>query len=64
MILLDYLLIPAFVYVLIAVALETLLPGVDRGVWIVLMVADDHRRELVRHHSHLAGQLHLRWRCR
>ena len=29
MILLDYLLIPAFVYVLIAVALETLLPGVD-----------------------------------
>ena len=39
MILLDYLLIPAFVYVLIAVALETLLPGVDRGVWIVLLVA-------------------------
>jgi amino acid transporter len=38
MILLDYLLIPAFVYVLIAVALETLLPGVDRGVWIVLLV--------------------------
>jgi amino acid transporter len=39
MILLDYLLIPAFLYVLIAVALETLLPGVDRGVWIILMVA-------------------------
>jgi amino acid transporter len=39
MILLDYLLIPAFVYVLIAVALETLLPGIDRGVWIVLMVS-------------------------
>jgi amino acid transporter len=38
MILLDYLLIPAFVYVLIAVALETLLPGIDRGIWIVLMV--------------------------
>jgi amino acid transporter len=38
MILLDYLLIPAFVYVLIAVALESLLPGVDRGVWIVSMV--------------------------
>jgi amino acid transporter len=38
MILLDYLLIPAFVYVLIAVALETLLPGFDRGVWIVLLV--------------------------
>src|SRR5580658_6690622 len=38
MILLDYLLIPAFVYVLIAVALETLLPGVDRGIWIVLLV--------------------------
>ncbi len=39
MILLDYLLIPAFVYVLMAVALETLAPGVDRGVWIVLLVA-------------------------
>jgi len=39
MILLDYLLIPAFVYVLIAVALESLLPGVDRGVWILSMVA-------------------------
>jgi amino acid transporter len=38
MILLDYLLIPAFVYVLIAVALETLVPGVDRAVWIVLNV--------------------------
>ncbi|GAC1300020.1 MAG: APC family permease [Steroidobacteraceae bacterium] len=39
MLLLDYLLIPAFVYVLIAVALETLLPGVDRANWIILMVA-------------------------
>jgi len=39
MILLDYLLIPAFVYVLMAVALETLLPGIDRGLWIVLLVA-------------------------
>jgi amino acid transporter len=39
MILLDYLLIPAFVYVLMAVALETLVPGVDRGVWIVFLVA-------------------------
>jgi amino acid transporter len=38
MILLDYLLIPAFVYVLIAVALESLLPGVDRGVWIVSLL--------------------------
>ena len=38
MILLDYLLIPAFVYVLMAVALETLIPGVDRSVWILLLV--------------------------
>jgi amino acid transporter len=38
MILLDYLLIPALVYVVIAVALSTLVPGVDRSVWIVLMV--------------------------
>jgi amino acid transporter len=38
MILLDYLLIPALVYVLIAVAMETLVPGVDRALWIVLMV--------------------------
>ena len=37
MILLDYLLIPAFVYVLVAVALQTLLPGIDRGIWIVLL---------------------------
>jgi amino acid transporter len=39
LILLDYLLIPAFVYVLIAVALGTLVPDVGRPVWIVLMVA-------------------------
>jgi len=39
MILLDYLLIPSFVYVLIAVAMETLVPGVDRAAWIVIMVA-------------------------
>jgi amino acid transporter len=38
MILLDYLLIPAFLYVMVAVALESLMPGIDRGVWIVLMV--------------------------
>jgi amino acid transporter len=38
MILLDYLLIPAFVYVPIAVALGPLPPGIDRGVWIVLLV--------------------------
>jgi amino acid transporter len=38
MILLDYLLIPAVVYVLMAVALETLLPSLDRGVWIVLLI--------------------------
>src|SRR5258708_5907634 len=39
MLLFDYFLIPSFVYVLIAVALESLLPGMDRGIWIVLMVA-------------------------
>ena len=39
LILLDYLLIPAFVYVLIAVALGTLIPSVERSVWIVAMVA-------------------------
>ena len=38
MILLDYLLRPAFVYVLIAVAMETLVPGVDRAVWIIALV--------------------------
>lgn len=38
MILLDYLLIPALVYVLIAVALGTLMPAVDRSVWIIGMV--------------------------
>jgi amino acid transporter len=38
MILLDYLLIPAFVYVVIAVALGTLVPGVDRAFWVLLLV--------------------------
>jgi amino acid transporter len=37
MILLDYLLIPAFVYVLIAVAFGELVPSVGRGVWIVAL---------------------------
>ncbi|WP_428333115.1 APC family permease [Novosphingobium sp.] len=39
MILLDYLLIPAFVYVVMAVALGQLMPGIDRAVWIVLLAA-------------------------
>jgi amino acid transporter len=39
LLLLDYLLIPSFLYVLIAVALGALIPGVDRSVWIVIMVA-------------------------
>jgi len=39
MILLDYLLIPAFVYVLVAVAAGTLVPGLDRGVIVVAVAA-------------------------
>src|SRR6185437_11038767 len=39
MILLDYLLIPAYVYVLIAVAFDALIPHVDRAIWIVLLGA-------------------------
>ncbi|HVW68175.1 MAG TPA: APC family permease [Steroidobacteraceae bacterium] len=39
MILLDYLLIPAYIYVLIAVAFGALVPHVDRAVWIVLLCA-------------------------
>ncbi|HMK86884.1 MAG TPA: APC family permease [Steroidobacteraceae bacterium] len=39
MILLDYLLIPGYMYDVIAVALETLVPQVDRAVWIVLVGA-------------------------
>lgn len=39
MILLDYLLIPAYVYVLIAVAFDALIPHVDRSIWIVLLCA-------------------------
>jgi len=38
LILLDYLMIPAFVYVVMAVALEQLMPGVDRAVWIVALI--------------------------
>ncbi len=37
MILLDYLLIPSYVYVFMAVALGTLIPEVDRAVWIVTL---------------------------
>jgi amino acid transporter len=39
MILLDYLLIPAYVYVVMAVALGSLIPAVDRASWIVLVGA-------------------------
>jgi len=38
MILLDYLLVPAFIYILSAVGLETLMPQVDRATWIVITV--------------------------
>ena len=39
MILLDYLLLPAYVYVVMAVALGTLIPPVDRGIWILILSA-------------------------
>lgn len=39
MILLDYLLIPAYVYIVMAVALGSLVPGIDRGVWILALTA-------------------------
>nr|WP_314607614.1 APC family permease [uncultured Janthinobacterium sp.] len=38
MILLDYLLVPAFTYTLCAVSLEELVPHSDRGLWIVASV--------------------------
>jgi amino acid transporter len=37
MVLLDYLLIPSYIYVLMAVAMTALVPQVDRAVWIVLL---------------------------
>jgi amino acid transporter len=37
MILLDYLLIPAYVYVIMAVALGSLMPQVDRATWIMVV---------------------------
>jgi amino acid transporter len=37
MILLDYLLMPAYVYVFMSVALGTLIPQVDRGIWILVL---------------------------
>jgi amino acid transporter len=37
MILLDYLLIPSYVYVVMAVALGSLMPHVDRAVWVLLV---------------------------
>ncbi len=38
MILLDYLLVPAFIYILGAVGLEELMPQVDRATWILIIV--------------------------
>jgi amino acid transporter len=38
MILLDYLIIPAFCYILFSIAMSTLLPAVPRAVWIMLLV--------------------------
>ncbi|HET7868129.1 MAG TPA: APC family permease [Burkholderiaceae bacterium] len=39
LILLDYLLSPALVFALMAVGMSTLVPGVDRAVWIILVVS-------------------------
>jgi amino acid transporter len=39
LILLDYLLIPALVYVLMSLALMQLFPTIDQAIWIVLLVA-------------------------
>ncbi len=38
MILLDYLLVPAFIYILAAVGLVELMPQIDRSTWIVIVV--------------------------
>jgi amino acid transporter len=38
-ILLDYLLLPALAYIAAAIALEALVPGVPRALWIVVMLA-------------------------
>jgi amino acid transporter len=38
LVLLDYLLIPAFCFVSFGIAMNTLLPGTDRTVWIVLVI--------------------------
>ena len=39
MILLDYLLIPSLLFVLMSICMGTLIPDVDRSVWIVIFVA-------------------------
>lgn len=39
MILLDYLMIPSLIYVIMAVALGQLVPQVDRGLWIVILLS-------------------------
>jgi len=38
MILLDYLLVPAFIYAMCAVGLETLMPGIGRAGWVLISV--------------------------
>ncbi len=38
LILLDYLLIPALVFTLMSVSVQTLMPGIDRSTWLVILV--------------------------
>lgn len=38
LILLDYLLIPALVFTLMSVGMQTLMPGIDRATWLVILI--------------------------
>ena len=38
LILLDYLLIPALIFLLMSVGMQTIIPGIDRATWVVILV--------------------------
>jgi amino acid transporter len=39
LILLDYLLIPALIFILMAIGIQTLIPEISRPIWIIILVA-------------------------
>src|SRR3954454_3907662 len=56
MILLDYVLVPALLYLIASVAMNSIYSSVPVLVWLIGVRPAQHRRELFRHRVHRAGQ--------